>query len=282
MKKVIALLIVSLMLGTNCVYAHHCGSCGHYSYVIQRDVAQNEYAFPNCQDHYMLKETVTYVYSNGGRRVYNYYTIFNSDGSVLIDRCNDVQHIIAQDGHYFVIYKNKQYYLINGQGRYISTKNYKEMYEVAPEKLLVKVNKKYGIIDLNENAIVPVKYKSFQLVGPDLYKTNLNGYYGLLSSSNEVFAKNQYDKISKIYDTFILKRQGKFGMADAYGNIILEAEYDKIKKLGEYILVEKDNRYGVFDAQGNMIADVIYKDIKLERNILQGKLPKGKWQTILE
>ena len=101
----------------------------------------------------------------------------------------------------------------------------------------------------------------------------------MVDSSNNIILKNEYDKIKRVYDTYILKREGNFGLADVNGQIILPADNDKIKKLGEYILVEKDNKYDVYDSDGNKLNEKSYKNIRLERNILEGKLNKN-WEEI--
>lgn len=154
------------------------------------------------------------------------------------------------------------------------------MKEIAPNKLLVKLDKKYGIIDLKENVVTPIKYKKFEQVGQNLFITQLNGYYGMCDNSNNTFIKNENDSIKQLYETYLIKKMEKSGLADKNGKIILPVEYDKIKKLGEYILVEKDNKYGVLNSTGTIIAEPIYKDIRLNRNTLEGKLVKGGWTNL--
>ena len=43
------------------VQAHH---CHNHAYVTYQDFYQEELRFPNCNKHYLLKETTTYFYSN--------------------------------------------------------------------------------------------------------------------------------------------------------------------------------------------------------------------------
>ena len=64
------------------------------------------------------------------------------------------------------------------------------------------------------------------------------------------------------------------------GKLILNIQYDKIKKLGEYLLVRKNDRYGVMDSSGKMIGEIQYKKIKLERNHLMGLNFAGIWEEI--
>ena len=258
--------------------AHSCSS--HY-YVTYKDYYQEEQNFINCNRHSLLKETTVYYYSNGSRRTYTYSTIYNQDGSILESGCSNVKHLIYKNIHYFTFYKNGKYQVIDEKGNILTVKKYKQMKEVAPNKLLVKLEKKYGIIDLHDNIVVPIKYKKFEQVGKNLFLTKLNGYYGFTDDSNKIIVKNEYEKIKPLYETFLLKKYGKYGLVNKNGQIILQAEYDSIKKIGEYILIEKNNKYGVLDSAGNIIAEPIYKKIRLERNSLEGKLPKKTWATLL-
>ena len=58
------------------------------------------------------------------------------------------------------------------------------------------------------------------------------------------------------------------------------ANYEKIKTLGEYILVKENKEYEILDLSGNKISEIKYKKIRLNRNQLEGKDKKGKWNKI--
>ncbi len=284
MKKITCAIVLGLLICANSdAFAHsrhyHSSSSSH-SYLVGKDEIHQEHKFPNCQKHYLQKHTTVYFYSNGTRSSYTNNTILNTDGTIIQSECSSVKHLIYEDKHYFIVYKGKGYKILDDNGEELTLKKYSKMEEIVSDRLLVRYDKKYGIIDLDENVIVPLKYKSFDRVGKNLFITNLNGYYGMIDYSNNVLIKNEYDKIKPLYNTFLLKQYGLYGLADINGKIILEAQYDKIKKLGEYILVKKDKKYGVYDSVGNKITDIKYKDIRLERNVLEGKLNSGRWVEI--
>lgn len=275
-KNFVVLLFCFLLFSNNSALAHHC----HSHYVTYRDYYQEDIAFHNCNKHYAIKETTTYYYSNGSRYTYVYSTIYNSDGTILEAGCRNLKHYIKDGKHYFTFYKNKKYNIMDETGKYLSFKNYKNMYEINNNKLLVKLNKRYGIIDLNENIIVPIKYKSIEKVGEDLFLTKLNGYYGFINSSNKILVKNEYDSIKQIHNIYKLKQDGKFGLANSKGEMILFSNCDKIKKIGEYILVKRNKEYGVFDADGNIIADIKYRKVNFERNTLYLQDSNKNWLKI--
>lgn len=277
-KKVLFLSCLVLLAVSGDVKAHHCHS---HSYLVHKDYYQEELNFHDCKDHYVLKETNVYYYSNGSRYAYTTATIFNNDGSVIESNCRDVKHIIYGNKHYFTFYKNKKYNIITSDGFLLTDKKYKQMTEIYPNRLLVKLDKKYGVIDLKANKIIPVKYKKFEKIGTDLFLTKLNGYWGMSDSSNNLLIKNEYEKITPIYDCYLLKKYGKYGLADKDGRIILEAKNDKIKKLSEFIVVKNNKEYFVYDSMGKKVSEETYRDIKLERNTLLGK--KGSnWVEILD
>lgn len=273
------LVLLGLLCGyTAPSFAHSCNSSSCV-YLVGKDFTQSEEKFLNCNKHFVVRDITTYLYSNGTRRTQESATIYNLDGSVLESNCSNVEHHINGKLHYFSFYKSKKYQIIDENGVIYTIKNYKKMKEIAPDKFLVKLDKLYGVIDFRENTIIPIKYKSFEQIGQDLYLTKLNGYYGMINSSNKTLIKNEYDKIKPLYETYVLKRKDQYGLADNKGNIILSPIFDKIKKCGEYIIVQKGKYYGVFDATGNQITQFIYKDIRLDRNNLQGKLNR-EWEDI--
>ena len=298
MKKFIICLILCFIVSSNGLAqaSPHTSSCrnGHYHnnhhyrnssssshvYLVRKEFDEREEKFANCDKHVLLTETTTNYYSDGTKRIYKYYTVFNADGTTLISSATDIKHLIYKDNHYFLIRKNKNYKIVNDNGIEISHKKYTSITEIAPNKLLVKYEKKYGIIDLTEKIIVPIKYKKFEDIGNNLYLTNLNGYFGMMDISNNILIKNEYDNIKPIHNSFLLKKYGKYGLVNSFGKIILPAEYDKIKKLGEYIIVKKDKYFGILDADANWIDETKYKKIKLDRNILYGQLNNKTWQVI--
>lgn len=140
-------LIVLLFILTSSYYSVSAHSCSSHAYLTHKDFYQEEQTFSNCKQHYVLKETSVYYYSNGTRRSYTNSTIYNEDGSVLESDCRNVRHIIYNNKHYFTFYKNKKYNIMNNKGEIISLKNYKSMEEVKPNRLLVKLNKKYVLTE---------------------------------------------------------------------------------------------------------------------------------------
>ena len=296
MKKILVCFLFSMIISANCTAfaAHNHSNCrggyhNHYHrssssssnvYLVRKEFDEREEKFHNCNKHSLLTETTTNYYSDGTRRVYKYYTVLNEDGTTLISSATDIKHLIYDNKHFFIVKKNKSYKIMNEEGIEVSHRKYSSMTEIASNKLLVKNDKKFGIIDLTEKTIVPIKYKKFEQVGENLFLTNLNGYYGMMDYSNNILIKNEYDKIKQLHDSFLLKKYGKYGLANRFGEIVLPTEYDSIKKLGEYILVKKDKRFGVLDANSNWLGNVKYKKIRLERNVLEGRLDDNSWHII--
>ncbi len=298
MKKVIICLALILLCSpiakaahgncTNSNHSHHShthssnhnGSSSNPVYLINREQRTDEIKFPECDKHYAVTETTTNYYSDGTKRIFTNSTIYNSDGSVLVENCKSVKHVIYNGSHYFLVNRNKGYQILDDKAQEITTRKYTRMEILQPDRILVRFDKKYGIIDLSEKTIVPIKYQDFEEVGHEIFLTKLNGYWGLLDIDNNQLVKNDCEKIKPAYDTFILKRYGKYGLADKNGNIILNPTYDKIKKLGEYILVKRNRMYGVLDFEGKNVSEIQYKSIKIERNTLKGLNERGVWVEI--
>ena len=284
-KKFALLLCTILTVSTTIAYSHphhypphhyrHSSCSSSYVYLVRSDYNENESSFENCNKHYLLTKTTINYYSNGSRRTYSYHTIFNNDGSILIADCTAVKHTVYNGQHYFLVRKDGSYKIITTSGEQLTSRIYKEMIELEPNKFLVKADKKYGIIDLNENTIIPLKYKSFEKSPHNIYITKLNGYYGIINKTYTLSLPNEYDKITPLYDTYLLKKDGMFGLADLNGDIIIPANNDKIKKLGEYIIVKKENSYKVYKGNGELINNIEYRKVKLTRNTLTG-IPKGE------
>ena len=284
MKKICFVLgLILLLNSSSSVYARchgHYHYCSTPVYVVRSDYFENEGSFANCNEHYFLTKTTINHYSNGTRRTFNNYTVLDKNETIILTDCTDLKHMVYNKKHYFLVRKGGVYQIYDAKGNLKTIRNYSKMADVEPNRILVKYDKKYGIIDLEENIIVPMKYKSFEKINKNLYLTKLNGYWGMTDSSNKTILPNEYDKIKRLYDTYKLKKEGLFGLADINGKIIVSADSDSIKKLGEYILVKKGKAYRVFDATGKELNNTIYKKVRLERNVLEGKLIDNTWVKI--
>ena len=248
-------------------------------YVVGQNFSKTEQKFPNCTKHYMVVETVTYHYSDGSRRSVSNCTVYNNDGTVLVEGCSSAKHILYENKHFFIICKGGCY-LIDDNGNRITQKTYSSIREFKPNRLIVKRDKRYGIIDLKENIIVPLKYQKFITEGNGIFITKLNGYWGIVDSENNILVKNDCEKIKSILDTILIKRYNKYGLADLNGKIIYDVKYDKIKKLGEYILVRDGKKWFALDSDGERLNDFSYKKIKLERNTIYGLCDDKEWVEI--
>ncbi|MBR6099584.1 WG repeat-containing protein [bacterium] len=275
---------------SNSYYNSHYHDHSSSQPVILTDSVQelNEIKFPNCYQHYAIKDTTTDYYSDGSKKVYTKYTLYNSDGAVLAENCKDLKHIIYGGRHYFIINNSKGYQLVDENAEPITERKYNYMTETGINRLIVRSNEdsglfsngKYGIIDFAENDIIPIKYSSINSIGNDIFITKLNGYYGITDIDGNEMIPNNCDSIKNIHNALLIKRYGKYGLANKYGTVILGTNYDNIKKLGDYILVKKNNMYGVWDSNGKIISEIIYKSIKLDRNMLHGKTNNDEWVDI--
>lgn len=261
-----------------------CPRCTYdYTHVYLVDVyhSTKKSHFDNCEDHYLLEEITTEYYSDKTQKSYSSLSILDRYGNVLEKNLNSVEHIIYENKHYFILEKFMQYGIYNDKGKLISTRKYKYMQTIIPNRLLAKYNKSYGVIDLKENNIVPFKYKSIKKADGNLLIAKLNGYWGVIDSENNTIINHEYNKIKKINNSYVLKKEGKFGLANINAQILYDAQYDKIKRLGEYILIKKDKSYGILDANGKALSEIKYKKVRLKRGILEIKIDK-EWEIFQE
>lgn len=292
MKKFVILLIAFGFLNVPVLaHSHHHNRYNHPYYNNSSHsesvyLTHSEYKvvnqkFQDCDEHYLEIETTTNSYSDGTRRVFYNMTVYNADGSVLIDNCRNVEHTLYNNIHYFIVRQQRGgYRIIDGKGNITTNRDYSYLEELEPNRIMAKYDKRYGVIDLNEKTIIPIKYQKFQKYGDRNFISKLNGYWGLVDIDNTELIKHDCDKITPLYDTLIIKRYKKYGLANRNGYIFLEPVYDNIKKYKEYILIKKDDKYGLLDFEGKKISEIVYKKIKLDHNTVKGQFNSGKWVVI--
>lgn len=287
MKKIfLSLIFISLFISTvNIKALAHCHHSHYYSQpprmLIGKTYYQNEFTFNNCNEHFLYKETVVYHYSDGSKNYFYNYGIINKDKTFLIENCSDIQHIIFNNEHYFLIKKNGYYNIIDKNGVLLTQNKYKTMTRLDNNTILVKSNnKRFGIIDIKGNEIIPIKYHSFEQIKKDLFITKLNGYYGLINTTTNKRLKNEYDKIKPLQNTLLLKKYDKYGLANNKGEVILPTIYNKIEQLEQFILIKEKSQISILNNAGKKITDKTYKKIRINRNTLEGLTNDKKWIKI--
>ena len=201
MKKFVLLCCMLVTVSSVDVFAHshhryYGSSCSSCVYVVRSDYFENDSKFENCDSHYLNTKTTVNYYSNGTKRTFSSYTIFNDDGTVLVADCTAVKHILYDGEHYFILRKGGYYKVVNAKAQDLTVRKYKSMKQLEPNALLVSLKKRYGVIKLDETTIIPLKYKSFEHLTKNLYLTKLNGYYGIIDRDFNILLRNEFDKIT--------------------------------------------------------------------------------------
>ena len=295
MKKLLCLFVMILFLYSAAYASPHHSQHNNYHnqsshsssssstpvYLVKKETNIDKVKFKDCEDHYAMQETIIDYYSDGSKRTYTNSTVYKSDGTILVSDCRKIEHLVYEDKHYFIVYKQKGAQLLDNNAESITIRKYSSIQSILPNRLLVKYNKKYGIIDLTEKVIVPIKYQHLEQIGFDKFIAKLNGYYGIIDVNNNIILDCDCDKIKPLFDTYVVKRYDKYGLYDINANKIADINNDKIEKEGEYILVKKNNKYSIYDYAGRLLTDIKYKKVRLKRNHLQGLNNKNKWEKII-
>lgn len=250
---------------------------------------QYQQPFDGCEEHYLLITEITTEYSDNTASTSRLYSVVNKDGAMLVENVKSVEHLNNDYEHYFLIYANGRYEIIDSYGAMTSPELFTSAKMAAYDRIIVSKSLSafktgYGVVDYSGKVIVPLKYQTMNYgkFNNGLYMTKLNGYWGLSSLDNEIFAKNENDSIKEFLSTYRLKKEGKFGLLGFDGHKILDTIYDSIDTLGsEYIVVKSGKKYALYDAYGNSLSPFRYKKIKMERNSVVGNTGIT-WETIVQ
>lgn len=250
---------------------------------------QYQEPFDGCEEHYLLITEFTTEYSDNTTSTSRLYSVVNREGYTLFENAKSVIHLNEDNKHYFLIFSNGRYEIINSDGATTNEETYTSAKIVAYDRILASKNLStfktgYGIIDYSGKIIIPLKYQAINYgkFNNGLYMTKLNGYWGLINLDNEIFTKNENDSIKELLSTYRLKKAGKYGLLGFDGQKILDTQYDSIDTFGsEYLLVKSGKKYALYDAYGNALSTFRYKKIKMDRNTIIG-YTGITWETIVE
>lgn len=245
--------------------------------VVGTYVREYRQLFPDCNKHVLLTTETTTEYSDNTSTVSNRYSVLDSRGYVIISNVGSVVHLDDDYEHYFLVYADGHYMVIDSSGVMTSSNYYTTATILEPGRIRVSNNisllkVEYGIIDYAGNVVVPLKYQAINSgnLNNGLYMTKLNGFWGLMDLDNNVYIRNENDSIKIILAAYKIKKDGKWGLVNINGQKVLDTKYDKIDTKGDFIIVKQDNLWAAFDAYGNQITAFKYKKIKLDRNSLIG------------
>lgn len=192
--------------------------------------------------------------------------------------------------HYYTIYDNGKWGVINSYGDVIVKPEYDEMI-VIPESSqdvficiydadYAKGTYKTKVINSKGKEIIK-DYDKIEAVAnydedhniwyeKNVFKAQKNGKYGLVNYSGKKLLECEYDSINPINgieNSIIIEKNGVVGICDDSGNIIIEPKYKSIEKIGNdykngYIVINSENKYGIIGFDKERILEEKFEEIK--------------------
>ena len=191
--------------------------------------------------------------------------------------------------HYYSVYTNGKWGIINSKAEQIIEPQYSEM--------IIVPNKEKGIfictydVDytagtyktkaINTNGdILFGNYESVEALSnynstdlwyeQNLLKVKKDEKYGLIDLEGKIVIDCLYEDIytlKGVINSIVTKKDGKLGLVDTLGNIIINNEYKNVKPLTEnysdgYIVINNSNKYGVISFGKQLLIECKYDDIK--------------------
>ncbi len=159
--------------------------------------------------------------------------------------------------HYFTLFKNGNWGVINSSGETIIEPSNGEMVEIPNKSKAVFVCT-YDVSSVDES----FKTKALNEKNEEIF-----------TGFDNVFTLRNFDENKNMwYESNVLKvqKEGKFGLINLDGKEVLPCEYDSIetmKGVKNNIVVKKDGKTGIVNSNGEIVLESNYEDIK---NIVDG------------
>lgn len=197
-----------------------------------------------------------YIVSNKTNEGYRYGYI-NYNGKVILkDEYNQVSRIIDienKDDIYLIVAKDGQYGVISKDKEIIKNEYQSIEYDKTNNVLTIEKNKKYGIATLDGNVIIPTKYDQIDVTGVYIYAQNNQGTTVYNSNGTEA----NIDKNTEILETenekykIRIKNENgtQYGVIGKDGKQIIEEKYKYIGYLYDdyFIVSDEKSKLGVID-----------------------------------
>lgn len=168
--------------------------------------------------------------------------------------------------HYYTVFKNGNWGVINSSGESIIEPANGEMIEI-PDKSKGVFVCTYDVNNVDES----FKTKAINEKNQEIF-TGFDNVYTL---------RNYDDNKNMWYESNVLKVQkdGKFGLINLDGTEILPCEYDSIetyKGVRNCLVLKKDTNYGIANTKGHIVVPVQYLSVKpIEKDVNNGYIIKN-------
>ena len=191
---------------------------------------------------------------------------------------------------YYVLKRNEEYGVINGNGDIVIEPQYEEIIIPNQHKAVFiykneeeskVVNEKNQVIFDKFSNVTPIELTNLISETPyekQVLKYEVDGKYGLVSIDGEKITDAKYEEISSFEHkegNLLVKENNKYGVINDKGNQIIKCNYDSIvsdqyysavdeyKKTGYIVcnITDEGYRYGYYDYEGSQMLDVEYNEI---------------------
>ena len=168
--------------------------------------------------------------------------------------------------HYFALFKNGNWGVINSSGETIIEPSNGEMIEI-PDKSKAVFICTYDVSNVDDS----FKTKALNANNQEIF-----------TGFDNVFTLQNYDDNKNMwYESNVLKvqKEGKFGLINLDGNEILPCEYDSIttmKGIRNCLVVKSDAKTGIVNTSGKIVVPVEYASVEvIENNVDNGYVVKN-------
>lgn len=229
--------------------------------------------------------------------------------SKLLDDSSKTPKITEASTHYFPVYTNEKWGVINSSGNVIIEPKYDEMILIPNNSTPIFLctydvdytNNTYKTKAINEKSQEILKgYDNIWAIsnknsnGQTWYEDNVfkvikDGKYGVIDGKGKEIVKCNYNAIVGLQgakDCIVIEKDGKVGLCDIYGNTILNTEFKEIKAISEdnkkeFIVKGENDKYGIASSDKTLIIEPNYEDIaQISAKDLYVVKEEGKWKVI--
>ncbi len=217
-----------------------------------------------------------FIVSNKTEEGFRLGYIDNTGKKILDTDFNEIIRI-KNNELYFIVARNGKYGLYKGKKQVIKP-DYQSIVFTDNGALIIEKNKQYGIVDLEGKIKVETKYSQIEENGIYLYAQNEteNDVYTTKGDKADIsFSKSVYETENEKYRISIIVNNEVtyYGIEDKQGNTLIDNKYSFIEyAFGDYFIVEdKDEKYGIINENGKEFIETKYDLIQKikDKNIIQ-------------
>jgi len=197
-------------------------------------------------------------------------SLYNKQGSLVINPFEDIQEITSFGEHYLLARKDNRWGFWDEKGRMRISNRYEDAEAFSEGFAPIKLRGHWGFIDKKEKLVIQPFYDGVSAFKNGLSIVSVGSRKGLINTQGKKIVDILWkDIIPTPFGKFIvINEANQYGLLSETGQFLLRPNFEFLEDKGDRVIVAKYGKKGILEYSGKELYQITYDEIKISGDFI--------------